>query len=208
VLHPGLDRLPDRRIRTAGRRLLDSRIRPAVVAVLGVNVLAGLDAALLVRLPEELDLHDERALGLMSFALGLGAVAAFVVLVGSARRSRRPLLPLVTASVSVAVLAATSEVSVAVMACLVLGASILTSEALVTSALGRSLPATLVAQAFGVLDALMVAAMIAGAALAPLLTVAVGMRPTLVVAGVGTPLLAMGVLHLCSASRHDRRIER
>jgi MFS family permease len=198
------DRLSDQRIRTAGRCLLDSRIRPAVVAVLGVNVLAGLDAALLVRLPGALHLDDQRAFGLLSLAHGLGALAAFVALVGPIRRGRRPLLPLVTASVAVAVLAATNELSVAVVACFAIGASILTSEAAVTSALGCALPAPLVAPAFGVLDALMVAAMVAGAAVAPLLTVAVGLRPTLVIAGVGTPFVAIGALH--RRGHHDRRV--
>ena len=161
------DRLPDQRIRTAGRCLLDSRIRPAVVAVLGVNVIAGLDAALLVRLPGALRLADERSFGLLSLAHGAGAFVAFVALVGPMPRCRRPLLPLIMASVAVVVLGATDELSVAVVACFAIGASILTSEAVVTSALGRTLPAPLVAPAFGVLDAWMVAAMVAGAARCP-----------------------------------------
>ncbi len=188
------DRLPDQRIRTAGRCLLDSRIRPAVVAVLGVNVIAGLDAALLVRLPGALRLADERSFGLMSLAHGAGAVVAFFALVGPIPRCRRPLLPLIMASAAVVVLGATDELSVAVVACFAIGASILTSEAVVTSALGRALPAPLVAPAFGVLDAWMVAAMVAGAALAPLLTVTVGLQPTLVFTGLGIPFLAIGAL--------------
>ena len=75
--------LPEQPIRTAGRHLLlESRIRPAMAAVLGVNLLAGLDAALLVRLPAGLDLGGARAFGLLSFAQGAGAFGAFVALVG------------------------------------------------------------------------------------------------------------------------------
>lgn len=195
---------PDQRIRTAGRHLLDRGIRPAVVAVLGINVLAGIDAALLVRVPAGLGLGDERAFGLLSLAHGFGAAAAFIVLVGPMRRRRGPLLPLVTASGAVAALAATSRLSVALVACVVLGASILTSEAVVTSALGSSLPAPLVAPAFGVLDALMIAAMIAGAALAPLLAMAVGLRWSLAIAGVVTPLLAIGALRQRSTTPDER----
>lgn len=198
-----LGELPDQPIRTAARRLLGSQIRPAIVAVLGVNMLAGFDAALLVRLPAGLELGGQRALGLLSFAHGAGAVAAFVALVGPIRGGRRPFVPLVTAAVAVGVLAATSELSVAVLACCAVGASILTAEVVVTSALGRTLPASLVAQAFGVLDALMVAAMIAGAAIAPVLTTAVGLRLTLAIAGIGTPLLAICALH-----RRRRHVER
>ena len=65
----------------------------------------------------------------------------------------------------------------------------------ITGALVRTLPGSLVAPAFGVLDALMVAAMIAGAAVAPMLTSSVGLRPTLAIAGIGTPLLAICALH-------------
>jgi MFS family permease len=198
------DRLPDQRIRMAGRSLFDSRIRPAVVAVLGVNVIAGLDAALLVRLPGALRLADERAFGWMSLAHGAGAVVAFFALVGPIPRCRRPLLPLIMASVAVVVLGATDELSVAVVACFAIGASILTSEAVVTSALGRTLSAPLVAPAFGVLDAWMVAAMVAGAALAPLLTVTVGLQLTLVLTGLGIPFLAIGARHRRSIGPDDR----
>jgi MFS family permease len=198
------DWLPDQRIRTAGRCLVDSRIRPAVVAVLGVNVIAGLDAALLVRLPGALDPTDERSFGLMSLAHGAGAFVAFFALVGPIPRCRRPLLPLIVASGAVVVLGATDELSVAVVACFAIGASILTSEAVVTSAVGRTLPSPLVAPAFGVLDAWMVAAMVAGAALAPLLTVTVGLQPSFVLTGFGIPFLAIAALHRRSIGRDDR----
>ncbi len=136
-------RLPEQPIRTAGRHLLlESRIRPAMAAVLGVNVLAGLDAALLVRLPAGLDLGGERAFGVLSFAQGAGAFGAFVALIGPIPRGRRPLVPLATAAVAVGVLAATSELSVAVIACCAFGASILTAEVVITGALG-SYPAGL-----------------------------------------------------------------
>jgi hypothetical protein len=55
----------------------------------------------------------------------------------------------------------------------------------------------LVAPAFGMLDALMVAAMVAGAAIAPVLSASVGLRATLALAGFGTPLLA-----ICSLRVH------
>jgi hypothetical protein len=113
------------------------------------------------------------------------------VLVGSTPYARRPLIPLVTAGAAIGILAATSELPVAVAACFVVGGSILTSEVLVTSALSRSLQGSLVAPAFGVLDGLMVAAMIAGAVVAPLLTASFGLRPALAIAGIGTPLLAV-----------------
>lgn len=189
-----------RPVRSAGRCLLGPGIRKGIVTVLGVNLIAGLDAALLVRLPAELDLGGERAFGLLSFVHGVGAFAAFVTLLGPFRRGRRPLLPLATAGAAIGMLSVTSDLYIAVVACVALGASILTAEVLVTGALGRSVPGALVAPAFGLLDALMVAAMIGGAAVAPVLTVAFGLRPTLAIAGIGTPLLAICALQ----SRLDR----
>ena len=95
-----------------------------------------------------------------------------------------------TAGAAVGVLGATSELSLALLACAVLGASILTTEVLVTSTLGRALPGALVAPAFGLLDAVMTAAMISGVLVAPVLTSSFGLRPTLAIAAVGVPLLA------------------
>jgi MFS transporter, DHA3 family, macrolide efflux protein len=183
-------------VRSAGRCLVRLDVRTPIVAVIGVDVLAGLNSALLVRLPTELELGGERAFGLLSVVYGVGAFSAFITLLGPIRRGRRPLLPLATAGAAIASLSATSDLSVAVIACGALGASILTAEVLVTGALGRSLPGALVAPAFGVLDALMVAAMVSGALGAPMLTAAFGLRATLAVAGIGTPLLAIGSLQL------------
>ncbi len=176
-------------LRDTGRCLLGPAVRPVIVAVVGVNVLAGLMATLLVRLPDELDSGGERAFGLLSCASGVGAFVAFVALLRPVPRGR-PLVPVATAGAAVGVLAATSELSVALLACAVLGASILTAEVLVTSTLGRALPGALVAPAFGVLDAVMTAAMISGVLVAPVLTSSFGLRPTLAIAAVGVPLLA------------------
>ena len=89
-------------------------------------------------------------------------------------------------------LAATGTLPVALMACCGLGASVLAAEVLVTSALGCLLPGSLVAPGFGVLDAVMTAAMITGALVAPVLTSCLGLRPTLAIAAVGIPLMATG----------------
>lgn len=178
-------------LRDTGRCLLGPAVRPVIVAVVGVNVLAGLMATLLVRLPDELDSGGERAFGLLSCASGLGASVASVAFVALLRPvpRGRPLVPVATAGAAVGVLGATSELSLALLACAVLGASILTAEVLVTSTLGRALPGALVAPAFGLLDAVMTAAMISGVLVAPVLTSSFGLRPTLAIAAIGVPLL-------------------
>jgi len=155
-------------------------------------VLAGLMATLLVRLSVGLDSGGDRAFGLLSFASGVGAFAAFVTLLRPIQRGR-PLVPLATAGAAVGVVAATTEMTVALLACAVLGASILTAEVLMTSVLGRALSGSLIAPGFGVLDALMTAAMVSGALVAPVLTSCFGLRPTLAIAAVAIPLLAICV---------------
>jgi hypothetical protein len=131
---------------------------------------------------------------LLSFASGVGAFAAFVALLRPIPLAR-PLLPLIIAGAAVGTLAATGALPVALMACCGLGASVLAADVLVISALGRLLPGSLVAPGFGVLDALMTAAMVIGALVAPVLTSCLGLRPTLAVAAVGIPLLATCARH-------------
>ena len=87
-------------------------------------------------------------------------------------------------------LAATGTLPVALMACFVLGASGLAADVFVISAVGRLLPGALVAPGFGVLDALMTAAMVTGALVAPVLNSCFGLRPTLAIAAVAIPLVA------------------
>ena len=189
VINPSTGRRSSRLVHNAGRCLLGPGIRSAIVAAVGVNVLAGLMATLLVRRPAGLDSGGEHAFGLLSLASGVGALAVFVALLGPIPRGR-PRVPLITASAAVGVLAATGELSVALLACCMLGASVLATEVLVISAVGRLLPGSLVAAGFGVLDALMTAAMVSGVLVAPVLTACFGLRPTLAGTAVAIPLLA------------------
>jgi hypothetical protein len=101
---------------------------------------------------------------------------------------------LATAGTAVVALGAFGELPVALLASAVFGAAVLGSEALATAALGRFLPGPLVAPAFGLLDALMVAAMIVGATAGPVFLETVGMRSSLLLAGVAVPLLVIGGL--------------
>jgi hypothetical protein len=176
--------------------LLGPAVRPAIVAVIGVNALAGLVTAVLVRLPSELGSGGEREYGVLSFVQGCGALLAFAALVGPVGRVRRPLVPLIAAGAAVGALAAGGELAVAAPACAVFGASVLAAEVVATSSIGRAVPGQYVASAFGLLDAWMVAAMIVGAIAAPALVAAVGLRSSLVLAGVATPVVAVVGLRL------------
>ena len=82
VINPSTGRRSSRLVHNAGRCLLGPGIRSAIVAAVGVNVLAGLMATLLVRIPAGLDSGGEHAFGLLSLASGVGALAVFVALLG------------------------------------------------------------------------------------------------------------------------------
>jgi hypothetical protein len=88
-------------------------------------------------------------------------------------------------------LTARGPLALAIAAAAGLGASVLTSEVHVSRTLARSLPPGAVAPAFGILDSALVAAMTCGAALAPALTTALGLRPAMAVMALAVVLLGV-----------------
>ena len=116
------------------------------------------------------------------------------MLIGPLDVLRRPLPSLVVAGAATVVLATTGHSAIAMLACTLLGGAVLTVEVLVTRALAQAVPAPLVAPVFGLLDSWMVAAMSAGALVAPALQSAVGTRTAVAAAGLTTSLLAAGGL--------------
>ncbi len=184
---------PGQVVRGAVAWMLRPSYRQAIVAVVAVNALTGLLAVVLVRLPSELGTEDDRYAS-MSFAIGIGSLVALAVLIGPLDVLRRPLPSLVVAGAATVVLAATGHPAIAIPACTLLGAAVLTVEVLVTRTLAQAVPRPFVAPVFGVLDSWMVAAMIAGALAAPALQSAVGARAAVAAAGLATALLAAGGL--------------
>jgi MFS family permease len=182
---------PPHAIRGATAWLVAPIVRPAMLSVLGVNVLGGLLAVLLVRIPAELHLGGAREYGLLSIAQGCGAVVALAAVVGPVRLVRRPLLPVAAAGAAVVTLAGGSALMVALIACAVFGASVMAAEALAASVLCCDIPEHYVAPAFGVLDSGMVAAMVVGSSAAPVLVTTIGLQPSLAVAGAATVLFAV-----------------
>lgn len=184
-----VDSPPVAALRGALSSLASPGVRAATVSVLGLNVVGGLFTTLLVTLPAELHLGGEAEFGLLSAAHGVGSVLAFVILMWSTRISGRPLLPLVLGGAAVATMALTGVFVVALVATTLLGLAVLAAEVLAANVLARRVALPLVAPAFGLLDALMVAAMVAGSMLAPLVD-RVGHRPSLVVTGIAALILA------------------
>jgi hypothetical protein len=188
-------------LRGAVGRLLGPGLRPAMLSVVGVNMLAGLVAVLLVRLPAASHLGGEREYGLLAFAQGVGACCAFVALLASVRLRRRPLAPLIVAGTAVAALAGGGALTIVLPASAVFGAAVMTSEVMASNAVCRDVPRPLVAPAFGILDASMVAAMTAGSMAAPVLVAMLGVRPSLVLVGVAAAAGATGVVRRRSPTR-------
>jgi hypothetical protein len=186
---PLLRRRPDDEPMPAGlfravvRQLVRPAARPAIVSVMAINVLGGLLAVLLVRLPADLDFGGRREFGLLTTAQGFGAVLAFGFTLGSSALRRRVRIPLVAAVVA-AVVAASGWLPSTVLACTTFGAAALAAEALATNVLCRVVPSDLVAPAFGMLDAWMVAAMMAGSVAAPAVVGALGVRAGIVLTSV------------------------
>ncbi len=168
-------------IRRALAALLAPQLRPAMVSVIAVNVAAGALGVLLVVVARGFDHDHQRIYGLLALVEGFGATAVLAAMLGPLRLQQVPRVPLLAAFATVGVLAITSRLSVAAGACAVFGAAALASEVVASSAISETLPADLVAPAFGILDAAMVAAMLVGTAVAPGLVDLAGIRTALAV---------------------------
>jgi predicted MFS family arabinose efflux permease len=129
----------------------------------------------------------ESGLGVLTAALGVGALAG-VFLANPLARARRPmravLVSALLAGLPFAVLAAIGQTAVASVLLMGAGAASIVTEVLAVTLLQRSLPPTVVARVFGVLDALVIGAVLVGAAV---------MHPMIEVLGLETAVLVMGV---------------
>jgi MFS family permease len=162
----------------------------ALLLILAANLIDGAGQVLLLVLSEDRLGLGEAGFGLLSAAMGAGALAAMLVNRRMAA-GPRPIAPLL-ASVAVAGLtfAALGVVEVAVVAVAILalssGASVVTEVVSVTI-IQRSVPVSHLARVFGMLDALVVSAILAGTVLAPVLDGLVGLRWAFVVSGAVLP---------------------
>jgi predicted MFS family arabinose efflux permease len=146
--------------------------------------------------------------GLLSSALGVGAVlgaVASVALVGRRRLAPALLTGLLVTGVPLSALALGGQVAVSALL-LVAWAGKAFFDVAARTLLQRTVPDDVLARVFGVQEALMTAALAGGAAIAPLLVDSLGIRGALAVVGGLLPvsgLLSWRVLRLLDArSRH------
>jgi MFS family permease len=176
------------------RTVVASATTATVVAmVVVINVIDGAGQVLLVLAAEERLGMGDGGFGALTAAFGVGALGAIIV-------NRRmasgpsPFLPLVAAAVVMGVtFAAVGVVTSAVLALglLVLcgGASVVADVVAIT-VLQRTVPVRRLACVFGLLDAGLVGAMLAGTIIAPAVDRALGVGDALIVIGAALPVLA------------------
>ena len=154
-------------VSSAARALCRRSARPGVTSLLAVNLLAGLEAVLLVTVADRLRDAGTAAYGTLAAASGAGAMCGVAIaLVGSSRR-RLPEAPpvfVVVSALSLAGLALVGNVAVAAIVVGVAGAACMLAEISALGRLQRCVAAHDLAPAFGVLDSVSVLAMLAGAA--------------------------------------------
>ncbi len=161
-----------------------------LLLILATNVIDGSAQVLLLLVADEqLDLGDG-GYGVLTAVTGVGALGAVVVNRRMAAGSR-PLAPLLAAvaaaGLGYALLGFVQVAPVAMgLLALVSGASVVVEVVSVTI-LQRSVPPTHLARVFGLLDGLVVAAIVAGTISAPLLEEHLGLTTALVVTGAIVP---------------------
>jgi hypothetical protein len=137
----------------------------------------------------------------LNAALGVGAFVG-VLLTSWLARSQRP-LPLIScttllAGVPVALLALVHMPQVAGALMLASGVGSVLTEVLALTMLQRATPRRVIASVFGILDSLMVCAILLGSLIAPTLIDVIGLRASLVLVGAVVPMTAIvlaGWLH-------------
>lgn len=167
-----------------------------LLVLLGTNLIDGSSQVLLLLVSDrKLGLGDG-GYGLLNATLGAGALGAVLVnrRMAAGPRPLRPLLVAVgVGGAAYAALAFVSAPAGAVGLVLVLGGASVVAEVVAVTVVQHAVPRTHLARVFGIVDALTVGAILAGAAVAPLLEAALGLEGALVVLGVAGPLLALAL---------------
>ena len=155
--------------------------------------------------------------GVLLAAGGAGGVLSAVVNARLTIGRRIAFVVVASAVVSCAmqfVFATSSEVAIAILAAALRGAALVACEVIAETVLTRIGPADMLGRLIGVFDSALIAAMIAGALLAPLLVQATSLRASFVILGAGaigvTLLGGLGLrwLDAANARRVDELAER
>ena len=172
--------------------LFEPNARVALFATLTINVLAGLQAALLPRMVRDASLLGGSSYGLLNAAIGGGALVALFIAVRGRTSSSPPLRALLAAGGS-AMCGMAVGGPIAVMSAGAFGASVVLTEIVALQLLHETAPEAAVGTTFGILDALLVAAMIVGTLAAPALTEVADESGGMLIAGSVACALALSL---------------
>lgn len=180
-------------LRTGVRAIVGSPdVMTPLLLVVVVNVVYGGSLVGLLLVATDLLDAGQGGFGLLNAALGVGAFAG-VALTNRVARTHAPMRALAGATlltgIPFALLAVGDILPVALALMVVSGVGSIVTEVLAVTLMQRSLPREVLARVFGILDSVVIAAVLAGSALAPVLVDLIGLRASLVVVGAVVPVL-------------------
>lgn len=203
----GGERVPYRRRLAVGvRALSDSRSARVLSGyLLGSSFVYGVQTVVFVIAAHERFGTGEKGVGALYVALGVGGLAAAASISRLARGAHlgRVLFGgLMLCAVPVAVLAATQDATLAFAMMVASGAGMVVVDVLALTLLQRVMPQDAIGRVWGILDSLIVAAILVGALLVGPVVDAIGITGALVSLGLLAPLLALaGVRALAEVNR-------
>ena len=219
-LGPDADRLADVPVAAAvagpssgifeGFRALTSSafVIALVVTQVATSLLYGMETVLYALTSTQRLGMDVDGVAFLYAAIGVGGIAAAGLAHRLSRRSEAGLVlavATVLCGLPMATIALVSEPSVALIVLLLEGAAMIVVDVLVVTSLQRLLGADVLGRAFGTLDALIVAGILAGSVLAPILVTTVGLQAALLIGGAIMALAGCAIL--MQARTIDRSIE-
>jgi hypothetical protein len=154
------------------------------------------EVLLLVAATELLDM-GRGGYGVLTAALGAGAFAALIVAnrVAATHHTNAVLaLGVMAGGVPLALLAAVASPAVAVGLIAVAGLGSVIADVLILATMQRNVPTDRLARVFGILESLLVAAVLAGSTTAAVLVSLAGIRGALVIIGTASPIIAVTAL--------------
>ena len=178
----------------AGSRLVAERapVRRCLVAAVVVNVIGGMVSVLVVPMATTQLGTGSAGVGLLTAAFGGGGIVGAGL--ATRRASWSPVVTIALAGVPLAVAAPAARTALVLPLLAVAGAAATVVEVRMIMRIQHVTPDLSVAGVFGLFDAAAVAAVVVGAALAPVAVALVGLPTTLLLTGVALPLPAAQAL--------------
>ena len=179
-----------------------------VVTQVATNVLYGMETVLYALTSTQRLGMGIEGVAFLYAAIGVGGIAAAGLAHRLSRRSEAGLVlavATVLCGLPMATIAVVSEPSVALVVLLIEGAAMIVVDVMVVTSLQRLLGGDVLGRAFGTLDALIVAGILGGSILAPILVTTVGLEAALLIGGA--MMFLAGCAVLVQAKKIDGSIE-